>query len=57
MTDQELIGIARQTARILKDSNCGMDNVVSVIMSLVYAIEDLHEENEHLKAMLNTKDK
>lgn len=59
MTDRELISIAKQTARILKDANCGMGDVISVLMLLAYRVDEIQEENEHLKNMLqaHTKEK
>jgi len=42
MSDKELLSIADQTAKILKKSNCGMYDVVSLIRLLAIRVKELN---------------
>lgn len=44
MSDKELLSIADQTVTILKDSNCGMDDVVSLTRLLAIRVKELNDK-------------
>lgn len=44
MNDKELITIAENTAKILTDSKCGMEDVVNLIKLMSLQIQELQKD-------------
>lgn len=55
MEDAEILSIAEQTAKILKESKCGMDDVVAVIRMLALRVKEVGLQNAIFKKALREK--